>query len=191
LINYYQFLDNPIIMVATVLDPRGKLKVYKRTDHPKKYSDLAKEALEKEFTRYQQKVISPERIHGSSSAAPLVTSNSAPATTSHSIFHGLDDSDSESKVPETEVTRYLVQSLAQDNTDILIWWKPHSKEFPILSTMAKDYLAIQCSSKDTEGAFSKGRRQMPYYRERLKGGNFKAQMLVNSGVALGVFQNKN
>ena len=69
----------------------------------------------------------------------------------------------------------------------LIWWKTNEQRYPILSKMAKDYLAIQCSSKDTEGAFSKGRRQMPYYRESLKGTNFKAQALVNSAEALGLF----
>jgi hypothetical protein len=43
----------------------------------------------------------------------------------------------------------------EENFDILVWWKKQQLLFPVLSMIAKDYLAIQCSSKDTEGAFSK------------------------------------
>ena len=81
----------------------------------------------------------------------------------------------------------LAQKVASSDTDVLNWWKGHTNELPVLSRMAKDYLAIQCSSKDTEEAFSKGRRQMPYFRASLKGQNFKAQMLANSTKALDMF----
>ena len=107
------------------------------------------------------------------------------------FFDGSDDSDSDDAT-DSEVTRYLAQKVAPGSWryDVLKWWKQNANQanqYPILSRMAKDYLAIQCSSKDTEGAFSKGRRQMPYFRASLKRRNFKAQMLVNSGESLGLF----
>ena len=53
--------------------------------------------------------------------------------------------------------------------------------------MARDYLALQPTSKDVEGTFSKGRRTIPYYRRSQTPGTIRNQMLVNSGYDLGVF----
>ncbi len=53
LINYYQFLDNPIVYVATVLDPRLKLKVYLKSSHPEHYSREAKKSLYLEYEKYK------------------------------------------------------------------------------------------------------------------------------------------
>ena len=38
--------------------------------------------------------------------------------------------------------------------DILSWWKLNEKTFPILSKIAKDYLAIQSTSVPSERSFS-------------------------------------
>ena len=59
--------------------------------------------------------------------------------------------------------------------------------FPILAKMARDYLALQTTSKDVEGTFSKGRRTLPYYRRSQNASTIRNQMLVNSGYNLGVF----
>ena len=185
LINYYQFVDNPIVLVATVLDPRGKLIAYKMTDHEKKYTEQATEALEEAYNHYvsfEEIIINNLATPTSAREMPRNASSSKP-----SIFAKLKEVAVVQSPPQTELSRYLAQEIVDSDTDVLKWWKLHSKEFPTLSKMARDYLAIQCSSKDTEGAFSKGRRQMPYYRASLKGTHFKAQMLVNSGEALGMF----
>ena len=52
--------------------------------------------------------------------------------------------------------RYFNAPLADDNTDILYFWKLNSINFPVLSTMAKDYLTVQASSVPSERAFSSG-----------------------------------
>ena len=59
--------------------------------------------------------------------------------------------------------------------------------FPILAKMARDYLALQPTSKDVEGNFSKGRRTIPYYRRSQNASSIRNQMLVNSGYNLSVF----
>lgn len=41
-----------------------------------------------------------------------------------------------------------------DNFDILVCWKNNSSQYPILSTMAKDILAIPVSTVASESAFS-------------------------------------
>src|SRR5215212_240514 len=49
----------------------------------------------------------------------------------------------------SELDQYL--ALQEDEeTDPLLWWQAHTKEFPVISDMAQDYLTIQA----TEQAFS-------------------------------------
>lgn len=55
-----------------------------------------------------------------------------------------------------------------DNFDILVWWKNNSSQYPILSTMAKDILAIPVSTVASESAFSTGGRVIETYRTSLK-----------------------
>ena len=45
-----------------------------------------------------------------------------------------------------ELESYLLEPRAQENQNILIWWKEREKIFPKLSTMARDLLCIQASS---------------------------------------------
>jgi len=51
--------------------------------------------------------------------------------------------------------------------DILAWWKNQSKEYPILSKIARDLLAIQVSTVASESAFSAGGRVIDPFRSRL------------------------
>ncbi|GBC30203.2 zinc finger BED domain-containing protein 1-like [Rhizophagus irregularis DAOM 181602=DAOM 197198] len=52
-----------------------------------------------------------------------------------------------------EIERYLALP-CDENVEALLWWQAHSTEFPVLSLMAKDYLAIQSTSVACEQAFS-------------------------------------
>ncbi|GBB99334.1 hypothetical protein RclHR1_34900001, partial [Rhizophagus clarus] len=52
-----------------------------------------------------------------------------------------------------EIERYLALP-CDENVEALLWWQAHSLEFPVLSLMAKDYLAIQSTSVACEQAFS-------------------------------------
>ena len=42
--------------------------------------------------------------------------------------------------------------------DVLAWWKRHAEKFPILATMARDFLASPLSTVASEAAFSCGKR---------------------------------
>ena len=65
-------------------------------------------------------------------------------------------------VESTELDRYLSQpplktSKANLNAfDILAWWKNQADEYPILSLLARDVLAMQVSTVASESAFSVG-----------------------------------
>jgi hypothetical protein len=87
-----------------------------------------------------------------------------------------------------ELTLYLQKPRSESEDDPLEYWRINGKRFPILARMARDYLALQPTSKDVEGNFSKGRRTIPYYRRSQNASTIRNQMLVNSGYNLGVFK---
>ena len=53
----------------------------------------------------------------------------------------------------SELDRYLALE-KDEETDPLLWWQAHAKEYPNVSNMARDYLAIQATSVPLEQAFS-------------------------------------
>ena len=58
--------------------------------------------------------------------------------------------------------------IEEDGTfDILRWWKINSERFPILSTLARDVLAVPISTIASEYAFSTGGRVLDSYRSSL------------------------
>ncbi|KAE8662093.1 hypothetical protein F3Y22_tig00113719pilonHSYRG00028 [Hibiscus syriacus] len=52
-----------------------------------------------------------------------------------------------------ELTQYLSESPAPTKTDVLEWWKVNSTRYPRLSTMARDFLAVQATSVKPEELF--------------------------------------
>ena len=64
--------------------------------------------------------------------------------------------DSHSK--RTELDTYLedprVPVRPDENFNVIAWWKKNSDAYPILSLMARDFLAIPVSTVSSESAFS-------------------------------------
>ncbi|KAM0906297.1 hypothetical protein ACQ4PT_016860 [Festuca glaucescens] len=65
-----------------------------------------------------------------------------------------------SRVHKSELDTYLDESCEEDTLDfdVLGWWKKSAVKFPILSSMARDFLAIPLSTVASESAFSCGGR---------------------------------
>ena len=61
-----------------------------------------------------------------------------------------------------------------DTFDILGWWKSNSVEYPTLSRMACDVLAVPASTVVSESPFSIGRRIISDFRSRLTPKNVEA-----------------
>jgi hypothetical protein len=69
-----------------------------------------------------------------------------------------------------EVDRYLADQYVNPLTkgfDIALWWKGNANAYPILSNIAKDILAIPCSTVASENAFSLGKRVVDPFRSSL------------------------
>jgi hypothetical protein len=74
-----------------------------------------------------------------------------------------------SRGSRTELDRYLAEECEEDTKkfDILAWWKGQSSRFLILSTMARDVLAIPISTVASKSAFSTGGRILDDFRSSL------------------------
>ena len=64
--------------------------------------------------------------------------------------------------------QYEQLNVAKD-ADILIWWKVHEPNFPLLSKLAKKYLAVPATSTESERLFSYAGLVVNYLRTCLTG----------------------
>lgn len=70
--------------------------------------------------------------------------------------------------------------MADENVDPLEWWKTNEKNYPRLSKMARDYLAIPSTSVPSEQCFSTGKNLITDKRNRLAGKTVRACMCLRS-----------
>ncbi|XP_065318862.1 uncharacterized protein LOC135926857 [Gordionus sp. m RMFG-2023] len=56
-----------------------------------------------------------------------------------------------------EISKYVDEATISNDTNPLDWWKLNKNRYPVLSNIARDYLAIQATSSSSERAFSEGR----------------------------------
>ena len=173
LTKYYVKINSENFAIATVLDPRYKLDVYDFTQDAVALKSSAKMAIEIAFETYSSKF--GVDLQNTVDTAPL-TLNKRKRFVINDYFQ------------ETELDLYLQERRSKEFENPLEYWKINKTRFPILARMARDYLALQPTSKDIEGNFSKGRRTIPYYRRGQNALSVRNQMLVNSGFNLGVFK---
>ncbi|WVZ61894.1 hypothetical protein U9M48_011702 [Paspalum notatum var. saurae] len=87
---------------------------------------------------------------------------------------------STSEVP-SELESYLTKPpiSRSENFDILAWWKSNASEYPTISRMARDILAVQASTVASESAFSMRRRILSDFRSRLTSKTVEALAHLN------------
>jgi hypothetical protein len=69
-----------------------------------------------------------------------------------------------------------------DTFDILSWWKSNSMEYPTLSRIARDVLAVPTSNVASESAFSMGRRTISDFRSSLTPQNVEALICLQDWI---------
>lgn len=67
-----------------------------------------------------------------------------------------------------EMEEYTRIPTIDGDDDPLLWWKCHIKKFPLLSRLARIYLAISASSSPSERLFSKAGQIVSSQRAQLK-----------------------
>ncbi|GES76567.1 zinc finger BED domain-containing protein RICESLEEPER 2-like [Rhizophagus clarus] len=141
---YWLIIDNNTT-ISSILDPRNKISLFE----PGEPTTNAIAALREQFSFYLSQ--KPQ------------SQASLPSTSSREYFRQLKKRrigvTAETTLPPSpspdfaEIERYLALP-CDENVEALLWWQAHSTEFPVLSLMAKDYLAIQSTSVACEQAFS-------------------------------------
>lgn len=168
LTKYYQKIDSPSYAIAVVLDPRYKLEAYVATQDPVALRASAEYWITEAFGDYYY------LINGKPLPSPIRKES--------------QQKRGRYEEEETnELIEYLKERRPKKDTNPLDWWRSSKERFPVLARMARDYLALQPTSRDVEGNFSKARRTIPYYRRSQSSAAIRNQMLVNSGYNLGVF----
>ena len=93
-----------------------------------------------------------------------------------------------------ELDLYLmekIEKIAKSNLgtkfDILLWWRVNSANYPILSSIARDVLAIPVSTVASESAFSTGGRILDQYRSSLTPDMVEALVLLQNWLRTSLF----
>ncbi|KAI7962373.1 hypothetical protein MJO28_000467 [Puccinia striiformis f. sp. tritici] len=140
------------IILATILNPAYRLSIFEVlfTAH----HTYAKALLQRHFNERKLEI---EARTGTRASSPLAEVASKPTTHRRAgeLFNFYPDSIV--SPPEDELASYLgwKHKLGTDKAEeCLKWWRDHHQEFPILASMAKDYLACSATSASVERCFS-------------------------------------
>ncbi|KAG7580445.1 Zinc finger BED-type [Arabidopsis suecica] len=184
---------NPLVIVASVFDPRNKMKfaslcfdqLYgKDTIESKKLHASVSSVMETLYDHYSFKPTNSENNEDTEDQTEQTDSQPQPCT-----FELSDDEDdcegmlsiydkvvglkinevsyNELKVYLTEKPEPRVENLLGMPYDVLSWWRRNCSKFIVLSEFARDVLAIQASSVASESAFSTTGRVLDPYRSSL------------------------
>ncbi|KAL6225590.1 hypothetical protein ACLB2K_004439 [Fragaria x ananassa] len=172
------------VVVATILDPRYKLKliefyfkqVYPRrvaleVDRVKKFAyDLVKE--------YSYCAIS-HAFENSSLIESIMPSDNDLGDDDMDAYDAFV-SGSSKDTAKSDLERYLDETVLprvnDKEFDVLYWWKTNGMKYPTLYKVARDILAIPVSTVASESAFSTGGRIVSPHRNRLHSNTLEALM---------------
>ncbi|BFG16830.1 hypothetical protein CerSpe_031040 [Prunus speciosa] len=176
------FGDLPLIYgLGVILDPRNKTKILEVLCEIL-YEGNANTIVEKVLTTLKELYEEYKlylSLHDSRSQHEQAASTSSASCTStfsrkRSRVDDLCDSKrlNTSNFSSSELSRYLDSHTEMDDDEnnplnILAWWKSQQKNYPVLSTIARDILTIPVSSVASESAFSKGGRVISDHRASL------------------------
>jgi hypothetical protein len=79
---------------------------------------------------------------------------------------------------ETELTQYLKLPVMERETNIYQYWQAKQYEFPIISKIAADFLAIPATSAPSKCVFSVGSDIITKKRNRLTGESVRMIMCL-------------
>ncbi|GET53589.1 zinc finger BED domain-containing protein RICESLEEPER 2-like [Rhizophagus irregularis DAOM 181602=DAOM 197198] len=140
---YWLIIDNNTT-ISSILNPQNKISLFE----PGEPTTNAIAALREQFSFYLSQKPQSQTFLPSTSSREYFRQlkKRRIGVTAETILPPLPSPDF------AEIERYLALS-CDENVEALLWWQTHSTEFPVLSLMAKDYLA-QSISVACEQAFS-------------------------------------
>lgn len=165
-VKYWDSGFNSALVIATMLDPRRKGDYlnffYEKTSNSVteivekvgSAEDWLKDYYEKYegfVRRNDEHMLSHSREGSSSVGSPVLGKRKL-----EEEFALYKSRRRTARQTKSEFAIYLEEDVEEDSEsfDVLDWWKRQAQKFPVLSAMAKDFLAIPLSTVSSESAFS-------------------------------------
>ena len=139
------FEEKEAYILAAILDPRFKLRWCSDDTQKQTYVELVKSEVEMISTSSEP------------SSATLQLREEPPPKRKKSLFSFMPDSPSQVELNNGNVSSeemYFETPCVSMDTNPLTFWKENAKKYPLLSRLARDYLAIPSSSSPVERLFS-------------------------------------
>ena len=187
---------NNVMIIATILDPRFKMryirwcfaKIYGSLRFQREIEDIDKE-LERLYKKYEtiyrrklgESETTPSNAQSSSSTKDTSSSLASIIPSGFQTF--LESSATESS--KSELLIYLDEpnvSVEEKNFNLLNYWKVNTHRFPVVASMAKMFLVVPASSVSSESTFSTGERILDDYRSSLKPSTVQALVCASSWI---------
>jgi hypothetical protein len=167
---YKEYIEDcPIYSIASILDPRIKGTILES-----EYSDGA--------TRL---ATVRSRIHELYPAEKIATPDGTPRPQSQqsSIKSRFLQKVHKTTAPVSDIDRYFDSPVVEwDGKDdpnwLLNWWKNNEDMYPLMSQVARDFLAVQPAEVDVERLFSKGRDLIGLRRHSMAAPTMKAVLVT-------------
>ena len=164
-----QFEHMTCFQLAAVLDPRFKLDWCLDAEVPDMRT-LLRSTAKKTATR-------PPATESADEPPPAKRSKLFNFMANRSTQHAHTDTDT--ITPENnEVTTYLEQPCEPEDSDPLCYWQKHATQFPRLSQLACNYLAMPASSAPVERLFSVAGKVFKPERCCLSDARFEQLMMI-------------
>ncbi|WVZ56051.1 hypothetical protein U9M48_006637 [Paspalum notatum var. saurae] len=185
---------NNVMVIATILDPRFKKRyikwcfgeIYDGSRCQPEFAEIHRELenLYNQFEKlYRQKMGDNNTQCAHQSSSSKGTSSSLSSVIPDEFNAYLQSSATESF--KSELLIYLDEPnvpVDAKQFDLLSFWKLNAHRFPVVSSMAKRFLAVPASSVSSESTFSTGGRILDDYRSSLKPDTVQALMCASSWI---------
>ncbi|CAB4409531.1 unnamed protein product [Rhizophagus irregularis] len=179
LYEYYNKASEETHYIATILDPRWKIKYFKDWEDEENgddniYYKNAKKIFTRKFDEYRS-IYYP--VSG---------------TLNNSLGEDEDSEDSLFPVPKRfrnnnghdELNSYFNSTPEPGTINVLEWWKSYESNYPTLAKMARNYLAIPATSAPVERLFSESGNLITPERNRLRSDIIRAIMCLKSWLTI-------
>ncbi|KAL7303447.1 hypothetical protein TKK_0004629 [Trichogramma kaykai] len=171
LINHYQKC-NWIYCISLILDPRSKAIGLQKTGWSRELHDETLDKFKSVFKIYYDKYF----IDDCTEEPALKKCRKSEEDLDFDI---LFVKPKKSIVWMNEINKYLEDPRPDSDTDILLWWKLHANEYPIIARMARDILCIPATSVPAERLFSEASLVLTKTRCSLKDDSLRELICIN------------
>jgi hypothetical protein len=172
---YYNMIKKQnFAIVATICDPRFNFNVFQNL-YLESDSNAHKIRIRKQFqdvfVQYEQRELGLRAAIAEIAADNIANDSDQDSESDLFKPRGIVDVD-------TEYTKWMRQQPMKRETDILKYWASKEYEFPTISRIARDHLAIPATSAPSECVFSVGADIITKKRNRLGAGNTRRLMCL-------------